>query len=358
MKKTVKKAKSVMKILLIALVITSCKTNKKEATQELAVKEQNKIEEKVETRKPIVFITGVDKGDSKFYKNARNYFLEKNYEVVDDAFSMEELISWVNKNYNGNNYGEIHVVTNGNPWKGLSIETVIKGDNVTSETLRKSIIQGKLPNLNKGITSKTKVVFHSYGLGDDTELMKVLKDAFIGNGIPTVIASPYYNVFGGEFSKHYLAKPYYGFYPTANSPGNVDLSKEFAKKYGNEKNIDWYKALTNETERYVGDAYSYKFNIPIQWEFDYTNSDEELPKFKIPEEIMDWINQDEHLSKIIASYKIPVEKFRWKSYVKGKKLIIKGKTTVVCVLKPLIKPYGDLQHIEPETNNLRLYAFL
>ena len=41
---------------------------------------------------------------------------------------------------------------------------------------------------------------------------------------------------------------------------------------------------------------------------------------------------------------------------KGNKLIITGKTTVLCVLKPLIKPYGDLQHIEPDTENLRLYA--
>ena len=71
---------------------------------------------------------------------------------------------------------------------------------------------------------------------------------------------------------------------------------------------------------------------------------------------MDWIEQDEKLMKVLSSYNIPIEKFRWRSIVKGNKLIIKGKTTVLCVLKPLIKPYGDLQHVEPDTNNLRLYA--
>ena len=75
-----------------------------------------------------------------------------------------------------------------------------------------------------------------------------------------------------------------------------------------------------------------------------------------PKEIMDWIEQDEKLMKVLSSYNIPLEKFRWRSIVKGNKLIIKGKTTVLCVLKPLIKPYGDLQHVEPDTNNLRLYA--
>ena len=96
----------------------------------------------------------------------------------------------------------------------------------------------------------------------------------------------------------------------------------------------------------------------MKFEFDYTNSDNEMPKFKSAEAIMDWIEQDEELSKMMSKYNIPLEKFRWRSTVRGNKLIIKGKVTVLCVLKPLIKPYGDLQHIEPDTENLRLYAMM
>jgi hypothetical protein len=356
MKRTIKQAGMILGIVLLIGNLSSCA--KKETTNELVESTvQEKVIEKEEIlREPIVFITGIDTGKNKFYKSARAYFLNKQYEVIDNTFSMQEIINWMNKNYDGNNYGEIHIVSHSNPWRGLSLETVINGDRTTKESLRKAITQGTLPKLNDVISPNTKIVFHSCGLGKNTELMKALKDVFVADAVPEVVASPYYNVFGGEFSDHYLAKPYYGFYPTANSPGKVDLSKEFARTYPEEKDIEWYEALNNYSERYVGDAYTFKFNVAVKWEFDYTNSDDPMPSFKMKEEIMDWITEDEQLSKEMSAYQIPLEKFRWRAIRKGNTLIIKGKTVVVCVLKPLIKPYGDLQHIKPDTDNLRLYA--
>lgn len=359
MKKAIVKASVVLGLLLIGGQLASCDTKKETKATEVAkvVDTSNTTEVVEETfRQPVVFITGIDTSEQSFYKSARSYFLEKGFEVVDYAFSMQEVFTWLNKNYDGNSYGQIHIVSDSNPWKGLSMETLIKGDRVTAESLRKAITQGTLPTLKSGMSSKTKVIFHSKGLGDDTELMKTLKDAFVSDQVPNVVASPYVDVFGGEFTEHYLAKPYYVFFPYSKSPGKTDLAKEIARKYTEEKDIDWYDALNNSKERYVGDAYTKRFSIPVQWEFDYTNSDNEMPKFASPEAIMDWIEQDEQLSKVMENYNIPLEKFRWRSIVKGNKLIIKGKTTVLCVLKPLIKPYGDLQHIEPDTENLRLYA--
>ncbi len=356
MKRTIKKAGMILGIVLLIGQLSSC--GKKEITTKVTEKvSQEKVVEIEEVlREPVVFITGIDTGKSIFYKSARSYFLDKQYEVVDHAFSLQEIITWLNKNYDGNNFGEIHIVSKSNPWRGLSLETIIKGDRTTKESLRKAMTQGSLPTLNNVISSKTKIVFHSYGVGENVELMKTLKDAFVTDVVPNVVASPYYNIFGGEFSDHYLAKPYYGFYPTAGSPGKVDLSKEFARAYPEEKDIDWYEALHNVAERYIGDAYTFKFNVAVKWEFDYTNSDDGMPNFKMPEEIMDWIAQDEILSKEMAAYNIPLEKFRWRALKKGNTLTIKGKTVVVCILKPLIKPYGDLQHIKPDTDNLRLYA--
>ncbi len=311
---------------------------------------------KMETHPPIVFIAGIDRGESTYYKSARTYFLNQNYTVVDNAFSLQEIMMWLNKNANDKLYGTIHVVSKSSPWKGLSLETLIKGKTVTEERLRKAITQGSLPKLSQGITSATKIVFHANGLGSDVGLMNTLKDAFVANEVPQVIASPYVEVFGGEFSEHYLAEAYYGFYPTANSPGNVDLAKEFARNYAHEKEIDWYEALTNEKERYIGEAYSYKYNIPVQFTIDFNATDNEMPSFKMQEEIMDWIDLNEEISASMKRLDIPLEKFRWRTSQKDGKLTIKGKTTVICILKPLIKPYGDLQHVEPDTNNLRLYA--
>jgi hypothetical protein len=193
-------------------------------------------------------------------------------------------------------------------------------------------------------------------LANNTALIKTLQDAFFAKELPKIVASRYHTIFGGKFSNHYLAQPYYVFYPTANSPGKIDLSKEIAKKYPEEKEIDWYTTLNNEEERYVGEAYTTKFNVPILWEFDYHNSDEEMPIFTKQEEVIQWIKNKEELLVELHKYSIPVEKFRWNWSVKNSKLIIRGRTTGVCVLKPLIKPYGDLKHIEPDTNNKRLYA--
>ncbi len=361
MRKGIVKASVVMGLLLVMGQFASCgsKAEEKEIdviADNITIVETEKVSEEIVFRKPVVFITGIDTEEKKFYKNARNYFLSKEFEVVDYAFSMQEIFKWLNENYNGSTYGEIHVVAEHNPWQGLGFETLIKGDNVTAESLRKAITLGELPSLKNGIKKETKVVFHSQALGDNESLMKTLKDAFVADEVPNVVASPYVDIFGGEFSEHYLAKPYYVFYPYAHSPGKTDLSKEIARKYPEEKEIDWYDALNNEKERYIGDSYTKRFSIPVQFEFDYTNSDNEMPKFKLPEEIMDWIDQDEELSRAMDKYNIPLEKFRWRSITKGNKLIIKGKVTVLCVLKPLIKPYGDLQHIEPDTENLRLYA--
>ena len=60
--------------------------------------------------------------------------------------------------------------------------------------------------------------------------MKTLRDAFVADEVPNVVASSYVDVFGGEFSAHYLAKPYYVFYPYAHSPGMNRLEQGNCQK--------------------------------------------------------------------------------------------------------------------------------
>jgi hypothetical protein len=346
----------VLTFLTLSVFFVSC-NRKAKITKTVALTAiSEEIKEVPVFRESIVFITGHDSEHSNYYSSAKKYFEEKQFEVVTEALSLQEIIIWLNSNYDNRLYSEIHIVSENNPWKGMHLETVIKGKIVNENTLREVLINDELPKLKNGIVEETNVIFHSSALATKVNLVNALKHVFSTNVSPKITTTQYYTLFGGKFSEYYLAKPYYGFYPTANSPGNVDLSKELAKSYPEEKDIDWLETLYNESERYVGEAFTIKFNIPILWEIDFSDSDTELPTLKSQEQIMDWIEADEETSNKFSQYNIPLEKFRWKSYKKGDKLIIKGTTTVLCILKPLIKPYGDLEHVKPEIDNLRLFS--
>ena len=80
------------------------------------------VKEEIITRKPVVFITGYDKGNENFYKNARAFFKEKDFEIVEEKYSLEEIINWLNNNESENSYGEIHIVNKSNPFKGMTLE--------------------------------------------------------------------------------------------------------------------------------------------------------------------------------------------------------------------------------------------
>ena len=362
MRTFLKKSVFVAGFIVLSSPFISCDNNEIKKEKDVVVLAENvipindEVHIEVTPRKPIVFIAGFDKGNETFYSNARTYFQEKGLKVIDGQYSLEEIIVWLNNNSTQNPYGEVHIVNQSNPYNGMNLETVVRGEKITTETLRRSITQGTLPSLKNVVNKNTKIVFHASGLVENKALLKTLKDAFSAKNLPKVIASPYHTVFGGKFSSLYLAQPYYVFYPTAHSPGKMDLSKEIAKKYPEEKDIDWYDALNNEKERYVGEAYTTQFSIPIKWEFGYHNTDDEMPIFTSQEEVMDWIEQHEELMVEINKYNVPLEKFRWNWTTKNSTLVIRGRTSALCVLKPLIKPYGDLKHIEPDTSNKRLYA--
>ena len=362
MKTILKKSVFAAGIILLSSPFISC-DNKKIIKENKAVILANNVTPiakestvKVTSRAPIVFIAGFDVGDETYYANARSYFEEKNIKIIDGQYSLEEIIVWLNKNDNGNPYGDVHIVNKSNPYKGMNLETIVKGDKITAETLRKTIKQGTLPTLKNVVNNDTRIVFHASGLVENKTLLKTLKDALSAQTLPKVIASPYYTIFSGKFSNYYLAQPYYVFYPTAHSPGKIDLSKEIANKYPEIKDINWYDALNNEEERYIGEAYTTQFAIPIKWEFGYHNTDNEMPIFTSEKEVMDWIEQNDELMVEMNNYNIPLDKYRWTWSRKNSTLIIRGRTTGLVVLKPLIKPYGELEHVEPDTNNKRLYA--
>ncbi|TXD49077.1 hypothetical protein [Polaribacter sp. IC073] len=357
MKKFLKKTAVVSAVFIATSTFIGCGSSASKKGNETAIiVEKASISKEITYQKPVVFIAGFDKGNETFYSNARTYFQEKGLKVIDGKYSLEEIILWLNTNGNQHPFSEIHIVNKSNPYKGMHLETVVRGEKITSETLRRTITQGTLPKLKNVVNNNSKIIFHASGLIENKALLKTLKDAFHTTENAKIVASPYHTIFGGKFSDHSLAQPYYVFYPTAYSPGKIDLSKEIARKYPEEKNIDWYETLNNEEERYIGEAYTTQFTIPIKWEFDYFNSDNEMPNFTMANDVKDWIASKDELLAELEKYNIPVEKFRWNWSVSGSKLVISGRTTGLCVLKPLIKPYGDLQHVAPDTSNKRLYG--
>ncbi|PHR69384.1 MAG: hypothetical protein COA67_10445 [Lutibacter sp.] len=346
-------------VLAIAIAFVGCnEISEKKAIEttpmlsEVATVTNPTIEDTTASRRSVVFITGVDKGSKTYFTDAKAYFETKNNEIVETAYSLQEIILWLNINSKKNLISEVHIVTN-NKMGQVQLETTIKGRTLSAVSIRESVDKGLLPKLDNVLKNNSKVVIHSSGLGKNTMLIDGLKQVFTTDVASAVIASENVSVFDSEFTGHLLAKPYYGFYPTANSPGRVDLSKEFEAKYPDSE-INWLSAMGNEAERFQGDVYSYKFNVPVKWEITYEN-DDEMPSFKTLEEMYTFMKDNDMISTDLLELNIPIEKFRWNQTVKGDKLVIKGLATVVCVLEPVMSLAYPSEYMIPNSDNLRLY---
>ncbi len=303
----------------------------------------------------IVFIAGYDEGENSYYKNAKNYFEAQKIKVIDNLFSIDEIINYLNKDAT-KMYDDIHIVSHSNSWLGMSLKIKKNGERITFKSLTKAKDKKTLNTVSKVINSKSRIIFHSCGLGENKELLQALKQVFTNEIAPKIIASSFFNVFGGRYAGHYLAKPYYGHYPTAESPGPIALSKEFKTAYPKTK-INWLKALKTRKETTLGEVYSYKFNIPIDWEFTF-DTVSEIPKLKDREAIMDWVSESPEMAEIIYNLKIPIEKYRWRSKIKGNTLYIKGKTTVLCVLEPILEENDATEYKTTMFNDKSLYQIL
>ncbi len=338
-------------ILLFLVVLVGCKKPFQEAPETalaLPIETQK-------TDKPLVFIAGFDEGDNTYYANAKNYFKNQNVTLVEHLFSINDIIQWLNTNSQNKTFNNIHIVSHSNAWRGMSLKTHETGERITTKSLQLAKQEHKIAAIQNGISNNTKIIFHSCGLGENQALLQELKQTFTGTKTPKIYASSYFNIFGGKYADHYLAKPYYGFYPTAESPGPLQLSKAFKKRYPN-TNINWFKALKTRQESNVGAIYSYKFNIPIDWEFTFDDPND-IPKLKDRNAIMNWIVESPELSDVLYNLNIPIEKYRWRSKIKGNTLIINGKTTVLCVLEPVMDN-GNNEYRNADLEDTLLYNSL
>lgn len=340
-------------ILILILFLVGCKQPFSQIS-ETALAMPIRIEKAATS---VVFITGMDEGDNTYYSNAKSYYENQGMLVVSDVFSLNAVLAWLNRNANEETiYDEIHIVTHSNPWLGMSLKTIENGERITVHTLQQVQVSKELLTLNKGIREETKIIFHSCGLGQNTQLLQALKRVFKAKETPKIYASTFFNVYGGKYAPHYLAKSYYTFYPTAESEGPAALAKEFTESY-DETNIDWRKAIETRQEKNIGEAYSYKFNIPVAWEFIF-GTDSEIPDVSNTEAIMDFVSESSKMAEALYQLNIPLKKYRWKSEIKGNTLIIKGKTTVLCVLEPILQEKDVNEYRETNLNDTFLYQIL
>ena len=83
-----------------------------------------------------------------------------------------------------------------------------------------------------------------------------------------------------------------------------------------------------------------------------------MPNLKDKDAIMDWISESPEMAEVLFKLNIPIEKFRWRSSILGNKLIIKGKTTVLCVLAPILQSNGDSEYQNITIQDSSLYQIL
>lgn len=319
-----------------------------------AVRETLSEENSSEKRQAVVFIAGFDEDDNRYYANAKEYFQQKQMAVVEGLYSLEEILNWLKEHHKAMDYGDIHIVSHSNAWRGMALKLTAEGNRITSQSLDKANKLGALPELTEEVNPDTRIIFHSCGLGKSSELLLALQKVFSGAHVPKIFAAKHFNVFGGKYAGHYLARPYYVFYPTAHSPGPRALSESMKKAYPNEE-IDWFTALKTREETTLGGVYSYRFNIPVHWEVTFDNVTV-IPKLKDREAIMDWVAGNDAMARTLFELGIPLEKFRWKSRISGNTLILEGKTTALCVLQPLMDPEEGTAYQIPAPANEELYT--
>ena len=336
--------------VLVCVLMLSSKKPFSQSPETALTKALNK--EKVE--ESIVFIAGFDEGENTYYTNAKRYFENRGMPIVDSLYALDEIINYLNTmRENQVSFKEIHVVSHSNAWLGMSLKITNKGERITTKTLQNAIRSNSFKPAERSIAKDSKIIFHACGLGENKELLQELKNTF---GAKQVYASTYFNVFGGKFADHYLAKPYYGYYPTAESKGPAHLAEEFKQKYPDVA-IDWFTALQTRQESSFGEAFSFKFNIPVDWEFTFDNTID-MPKLENKEAIMDWISESPEMAEVLLKLNIPIEKFRWISAIQGNTLLIKGKTTVLCVLAPILQSNDGNEYQKVTVNNPSLYQIL
>ncbi len=333
--------------LFFLLTFSFCSTSSSEG--------QNKVQHKQKIKykhRSITFVIGEDKSTNKYYTFAAKYFRQhkmgENNKVIIAPMSFVEIMNYLNTIPADERWDKVNIISHGNSWTGLAIKITQDGPRTTLETVMDVQSNGLLPTLRSGIfDEQSHIILYACGLGLNEGLMYKLKEIFTTDISPKITSTKLFNIFsaGKTTSKHSLAFFYNAFYKPNKYLGKHNLASQLTKRYP-DINIDWLEALNRKVPKYPGQAFSYKYHIPISWTEVYVEAGER-PRLQTEDDIIRWVRDQPEFLRLVKEYDIPLNKYQWsvryKNYTNSAgetkpAMRIKGKTVVMSVLKELVKP--------------------
>ena len=335
----------------------------KSAQKEIIVKQD---------RTDITFILGEDiDRDNPYYKNAADYYrnhpVERTEWITRECRSLKDVQKYLGKYAGEQAWGDINLVAHSNEWRGMGVPVSGESGRTTKEQLTAAIDSEVLRPLDDSVIDhQTQINISACALGKDQQFLEMLAFAFGGNDTetPIVRSSKYfmsYMSWEGNTYKYHTAY-YQTSYPTAYRPANIILANELSANYP-EDAAYFRDALSRKTPRYPGDSYHNFFNIPVNWIVTFPTV-EERPLLETKEEELCFLYEQEELLEVVATHQIPVDKFRWQfkmidhTFDDGTTepaILIKGKSSVLCVLQAITKT-GTAEPFIPELANDQFYT--
>jgi len=305
-------------------------------------------------RHNITFIMGEDTDpENPYYTQAENYYRShpevRTEWMVTHLRSLKEVRDYLTEHAQGK-WGIINLVVHSNEWTGMSVSVLPEGVRATSESIYAAIDEGHFPPLPSDIADeRTELQLHACALGKNEDLLDAISTAFGGEsaGSPKVRSTKkfiqYIKTENG--TQRYLNEYWHTAFKTDYRPHNIRLTKDLEEKYPYAP-VYFYEALKRTQPRFAGDSYHYSFSVPVNWVVTFpTKADR--PKLDTDEAKEAFLQNQIELLEQVAELGIAPEKFNWQyEYIdhtlEGESaesaILIKGKTSILCILKSLTEP--------------------
>ncbi len=332
--------------------------------------------EETATRSSVTFIMGEDgDADNPYYKEAEAYYrsLPSGHSdiIITEFRSLLEIRDYLENNPpdNGQPWGDVNIVVHSNEWKGIGMSLFPGEEERLNSTNLQFALDNEffLPLEDQFLDGKSQVNIQGCALGKNPEMLEKLSLALGGKKeTPLVSSSKYFISYMTEngISEKYFTEFMYGFFKTGYRPADFKLAQQLQERYP-ETQVNFKEALSRKTPRFPGDSYHYFFNIPVEWTVVYED-EKTLPEINGEENILAFISQQKDLVNTVAETDIPLDKFRWQlkkvkvKTGKGQKknaIRIKGKSSVLCILKSITKDDTTLPFI-PDKNDDQFFTII